>query len=96
MADFSKPPPNIGPTSSLHGTPLRQGSSGAIPKGVDTHDKIKQIISRIQDVYPEMKDEVAFDYVLRTKQHMKKLGRKAKFPADALSFITQEGNYSLM
>ena len=53
--------------------------------------KIKQIISRIQDVYPNMSDNVALDYILRTKQYMKQQGRKAKFPADVLSFIGNEG-----
>ena len=54
-------------------------------------EKIKQIITRIQDIYPNMSDDVAFDYIMRTKQHMKQQGRKAKFPADAISFIMQEG-----
>ena len=65
-----------------------------MPKGSDTQEKIKQIISRIKDVYPNMKDDAAFDYIYRTKQHMKQQGRKAKFPADAISFIMQEGNNS--
>ena len=69
-------------------------NSGVMPKGSDTQEKIKQIISRIKDVYPNMKDDAAFDYIYRTKQHMKQQGRKAKFPADAISFIMQEGNNS--
>ena len=91
MADFSKPPPNILPFSSL---PNVQANMAGLPKGSDNQEKIKQIIIRIKDVYPNMTDEVAFDYILRTKQHMKQHGRKAKFPADAISFIMQEGKLS--
>ena len=95
MADFSKPPPNILPFPSMPTTQVNTGNSGAMPKGSDTQEKIKQIISRIKDVYPNMNDDVAFDYILRTKQHMKLQGRKAKFPADAISFIMQEGTNSV-
>ena len=97
MADFSKPPPNIVPPFPSISAPSQVNlvaSGGAMPKGSDTQEKIKQIISRIKDVYPSMKDDVAFDYILKTKQHMKQQGRKAKFPADAISFIMQEGKYS--
>ena len=91
MADFSRPPPNIAPFPPIPTQQANIGNSGAMPKGSDTQEKIKQIISRIKDVYPNMNDDVAFDYILRTKQHMKQQGRKAKFPADAISFIMQEG-----
>ena len=88
MADFSKPPPNILPLPSMS---VKQHNQGTVPKGSDMQEKIKQIITRIQDIYPNMSDDVAFDYIMRTKQHMKQQGRKAKFPADAISFIMQEG-----
>ena len=71
--------------------PVKQHNQGTVPKGSDMQEKIKQIITRIQDIYPNMSDDVAFDYIMRTKQHMKQQGRKAKFPADAISFIMQEG-----
>ena len=69
----------------------KQHNQGTVTKGSDMQEKIKQIITRIQDIYPNMSDDVAFDYIMRTKQHMKQQGRKAKFPADAISFIMQEG-----
>ena len=70
---------------------VKQHNQGTVPKGSDMQEKIKQIITRIQDIYPSMSDDVAFDYIMRTKQHMKQQGKKAKFPADAISFIMQEG-----
>ena len=88
MADFSKPPPNILPLPTMS---AKQHNQGTVPKGSDMQEKIKQIITRIQDIYPNMSDDVAFDYIMRTKQHMKQQGRKAKFPADAITFIMQEG-----
>ena len=92
MADFSKPPPNILPLPTMS---VKQHNQGTVPKGSDMQEKIKQIITRIQDIYPNMSDDDAFDYIMRTKQHMKKQGRKAKFPADAISFIMQEGKDQL-
>ena len=74
---------------------VKQHNQGTVPKGSDMQEKIKQIITRIQDIYPNMSDDDAFDYIMRTKQHMKKQGRKAKFPADAISFIMQEGKDQL-
>ena len=71
--------------------PLQANPGGLPPIGSNNQEKIKQIISRIQDVYPNMSDNVALDYILRTKQYMKQQGRKAKFPADVLSFIGNEG-----
>ena len=88
MADFSKPPPNFLPSSSM---PSSQSSSGGLTSiGSNNEAKIKQIISRIQDIYPDMSDEVARDYILRTKQYLRQKGRKAKFPHDALEFIMNE------
>ena len=97
MADFSKPPPNILPFTSMPPVQTnRNTSSPGLPSlssmGSNNEEKIKQIIARIQEVYPNMDANVARDYILRTKQYMKQQGRKAKFPADALSFIMQEGN----
>ena len=89
MADFSKPPPSFMPSASM--PPVQANPGGLPPIGSNNQEKIKQIISRIQDVYPNMSDNVALDYILRTKQYMKQQGRKAKFPVDVLSFIGNEG-----
>ena len=54
-----------------------------------------QIISRIKDVYPNMTDEVALEYIMRTRQYMKQQGKKAKFPVDVINYIILEGILSI-
>ena len=95
LADFSVPPPNVGSCQFGKGTSLLQGNTGAIPKGLDKQGKLMQIISRIKDVYPNMTDEVALDYIMRTRQYMKQQGKKAKFPADVINYIVLEGTLSI-
>ena len=95
LADFSVPPPNGGSCQPKTSTSLLQGNTGAIPKGFDKQEKLMQIISRIKDVYPNMTDEIALEYIMKTRQYMKQQGKKPKFPVDVISYIIQEGTLSI-